>query len=64
MITEQLPDEHRSLIIVLVTRAMVDIQHDPDMQAAHQECLDIIARLSGTDTRVTVQRAYASRASK
>jgi hypothetical protein len=60
MVTEYLPDAHRLLIVTLMTRAMVAIENDPEMRTETQECRDIIRRLSGTDTRVTVERAYAS----
>lgn len=60
MVTEVLPDDHRTLIVNLVTQAWVEIRDDPFLATNAQECLDIISRLSGTDTRVTVERAYPS----
>ena len=62
MVTELLPDQHRLLIVTLVTQAWVQIKNDPEMASYAQECEDILSRLGGTDTRVTIQRAYASQA--
>lgn len=59
-VSERLPDEQRQLIVVLVTKAMFEIKDDPEMKAQERECLEIIKRLSGTDTVVTVERAYPS----
>lgn len=64
MVTEVLPDDHRTLIVNLVTQAWVEIRDDPFLSANAQECLDIMSRLSGTDTRVTVERAYPSSAAR
>lgn len=61
MVTERFPDAHRQLLLVLVTRAYVDIQNDPEMRTQIKECRDILRRLEGTDTRVMVERAYPSR---
>ena len=59
-ITERLPDSHRQLIVVLVTEAWSRIRSDPEMTTQRRECEAIIRRLSGTDTRLVVERAYAS----
>jgi hypothetical protein len=57
---EYLSDAHRQLLLVFVTQNWVRIRHDPDMIAESDECQDIIRMLSGTDTRVLVERAYPS----
>jgi hypothetical protein len=60
MVVEQLPDELRQLVLVLATQAYVSIKDDPDMNLHTAECQTIIRMLSGTDTRVSVERAYPS----
>ncbi len=62
-VTETLPDAHRQLIVVLVANAFVKIREDPEMNHEARELSDIIKRFSGTDTRVTIERAYPSGAS-
>lgn len=57
MVVEHLTDPQRQLLVVLVTQAYVRIQHDPDMLAESDECEHLIRVLSGTDTRVMVERA-------
>ncbi len=60
MIREVIPDEQRQLLIVMISRAYVQIKDDPEMASAAQECSDLIKRLSGTDTVLIAERAYAS----
>jgi hypothetical protein len=63
MPTEILPDQSRQLLVSLVMKAWVEIRDDPAMMEHARECQDIIRRLSGSDTVVKVERAYASGAS-
>ena len=63
MIEERFADAERQLLIMLVTRALVSIQLDPEMDAQTEECRTILRRLSGTDTVLVARRAYASTAS-
>jgi rare lipoprotein A (peptidoglycan hydrolase) len=57
MVREQLSDERRQLLLILVTQAWVRIKDDPDMDCQSEECRDILRMLSGADVRLFVERA-------
>ena len=56
IVTEYLSDAERQLILVLVTKAMVEIASDPEMTYAKKECDEIIRLLSDPNIRVGVER--------
>lgn len=43
-------EAERQLLLVLVTEAWARINADPEMQPQITECVDLIRKLSGTDT--------------
>ncbi len=59
-IIETIPDAQRQLLVVLVTRAYVEIRDDLDLAGQTTECEALIARLSGETTRLLVVRATPS----
>ncbi len=59
-VIETIPDAQRQLLIVLVTRAYVEIRDDLDMAAQTEECEALIKRLSGETTRLLVVRTTPS----
>jgi hypothetical protein len=52
--TDIITDEERQLLVVLVTKAWVEIRHDEAMQKEAAELGVLLRKLSGVDRRVTV----------
>ena len=57
---EHMTDSHRQLLLVLATQAWVRIRHDPEMVPESDEIEAVVRMLSGTDTKVFVERTYPS----
>jgi hypothetical protein len=64
MVIERMSDDHRLLLITLVTQTWVRIRDDKFMATTTQECEDILRMLRGSDTRICVERSSASTESK
>ncbi len=60
MVIEELDDSGRQLIISLLTKVWVRVRNDPTMLENAKECEKLISILSGTDTKIKVERAYPS----
>lgn len=50
-----LTDEERQLLVVLVTKAWVEIRHDSEMEKEASELESILRKISGTDKRIIVE---------
>lgn len=51
----QVTDAERQLLVVLVTKAWVEIRGDIDMLAATMELETLLRKISGVDKRITVE---------
>jgi hypothetical protein len=67
MIEEKFTDRERTLLVVLVQKALLELKADPVLAAARgggdhmiAEVRTVLGRLSGTDTVLIAQRAYSS----
>lgn len=58
MTAEILTDDERQLLIVLVTKALVDIRGDRDMLHEYEECLELLRKLGvgGAPMRIECHR--------
>jgi len=48
-------DAERQLLVVLVSKALVDIRHDSEMKAEAKELEDILRKLNGVDKLLVVR---------
>jgi hypothetical protein len=60
MVVESLKEEERLLLLMLATKALVELQFggDPDMENAQDELSNVINLLSGHNTTLHAIRAH------
>jgi hypothetical protein len=57
MSVEQITDAERQLLVVLVTKAWVEIRSDVDMMSEALELEGLLRKINGVDKRISVENA-------
>ncbi|MCK1670365.1 hypothetical protein [Bradyrhizobium sp. 150] len=55
MSVEQITDAERQLLVVLVTKAWVEIRGDVDMRSEALELAGLLRKINGVDKRLSVE---------